>query len=110
MSILGAHNLKLKLILYEGGIRFLKQAISDLQAGDLAAHNRNIEKTQNIITELQSALNTDPGDQTARNIRQLYDLISDNLAEAARTHDPKILYEMADILQELSQTWRQATY
>jgi flagellar biosynthetic protein FliS len=110
MSILGAHNLKLKLILYDSGIRFLKQAISDLQAGDLAAHDQNIEKTQNIIAELQSALDANSGDQTVRIMRQLYDLISDNLSEATHKHDPKILHATVDMLEELNQTWRQATY
>ncbi len=110
MSILGAHNIKLKVMLYESATRLLKQAICDLEAGDFASHAQNIEKTKDIIAELKSALDTDPGGQTTQNMRQFYIFMSQSLSEAAHKHDPKILYEMVDILEELNKTWRQATY
>jgi flagellar protein FliS len=109
MSILGTHSVKIKVMLYDSCIGSLKQAICDLEAGDLASHPNKIAKAQNIIDELKSTLGPDPVKNTEENIRQLYAFISDSLAEANQQKNPGILLEIVHILEEINQSWRQAT-
>ena len=45
---------RLIVMLYDGAIKFLRQAIEDLKRGDLAAKGRHIGKAQDILFELLS--------------------------------------------------------
>ena len=45
---------RLVVMLYDGAIKFLNQAVKALQAGDLEAKSRNIQRSREIIFELNT--------------------------------------------------------
>ena len=63
---------RLVVMLYDGAVKFLSQAIKALQVGDLEAKNRNIGRARDIIFELNTVLDLDAGREVAQNLRKLY--------------------------------------
>ena len=68
MSILSAKPEQLILMLYDGALRFLRQAIKSLENNDIETAHHNFIRTQNILTELIASLNFDKGGEIALNL------------------------------------------
>lgn len=68
---------QLVLMLYEGGIRALERALLGFECDDPAESNsvihNNIQRAQDIIRELNLALNLEQGGEFASTLRQLYE-------------------------------------
>ncbi len=84
-SVQTASREKLLLMLYEGAIKFVKKAVSAIEAKDIAARGMNIGRAYDIILELNNTL-------TQANIRG----------------DAKPLEEVLKILEILYQGWVEA--
>lgn len=96
----------LTLMLYNGLVRFIKQAIQAVEDKDiLKAHNCNI-KAQAIITEFMSTL--DPKYEISKSFLPLYDYMHRRLIEANIHKDKAILEEVLGFAQEFRDTWQQA--
>lgn len=100
---------RLIVMLYEGAVRFLKQAIRDLDAGDYMGKGRNIQKALDIIYELNTVLNMEAGGEVAGNLRSLYNFMTRHLTQANIKCDPQMIREVITILEELNQGWRAVT-
>jgi flagellar secretion chaperone FliS len=73
---------RLLLMLYEGCIKFLRQAKSGLDANDIPKFCRFLSKGQAIIAELMSTLDFEKGGQIAKDLDRLYDFMLFYLTEA----------------------------
>ncbi len=100
---------RLIVMLYDGAIKFLKQAIRDLSAKNYEAKGRNIAKAQNIIVELNTVLDMDAGGGVAQNLRSLYNFMNHQLSQANIQCDTQMIREVIDLLEELNQSWRAIT-
>ena len=100
---------RLIVMLYDGAIRFLRQAIADIERCDYAAKGMHISKAQDIIFELNSVLDMEQGGQIAQNLRGLYNFMHKHLSEANFRKDPQMIREVIEILEELNQSWRAIT-
>jgi flagellar protein FliS len=100
---------RLIVMLYDGAIKFLRQAIRDLEVNDYEAKGRNIGKAQDIIIELNTVLDMDAGGEVAQNLRGLYNFMSRHLSQANVKRDPQMLREVISLLEELNQSWRAIT-
>lgn len=100
---------RLIVMLYDGAIRFLRQAIVDLNQGDYASKGQNITKAIDIIYELNTVLDVDQGGQIAQNLRSLYNFMYNHLSEANIQKSPKMLQEVISLLEELKQGWESIT-
>ena len=100
---------RLIVMLYDGAIKFLRQAIRDLEANDYEAKGRNIGKAQDIIIELNTVLDMDTGGEVAQNLRSLYNFMNRHLSQANVKRDPQMLREVISLLEELNQSWRAIT-
>lgn len=97
---------RLVVMLYEGAIRFLRQAVMDIERCDYAAKGKHIGKAQDILYELNTVLDMDQGGQIAQNLRGLYNFMHRHLTEANQRKDPQMIREVIGILDELNQSWR----
>ena len=97
---------RLIVMLYDGAIRFLRQAIEDLSRNDLAAKGRNIGRAQDILYELNTVLDMEQGGEIAQNLRSLYNFMQRHLNEANLRKDPHRIEEVISLLQELNQGWQ----
>lgn len=96
---------RLLIMLYEGAINFLKQAVIAIQAGDYNKKGRLLAKAQDIILELNIVLDIEAGGQLAINLRRLYNYIWNRLTIANNKCDPNIIREVIALLEELNKGW-----
>jgi len=107
-SVQSASKEKILLMLYEGCIRFIKQAIVAIEKKDIADRGMNIGRAFDIINELNNTLNHDVGGDIAKNLEQLYMFVSEQLTKANATGDKKPLEESLKVLETLYSGWVEA--
>ncbi|MFD2629162.1 flagellar export chaperone FliS [Oceanobacillus kapialis] len=96
---------ELTLMLYNGCIKFIKQASKNIQNGEFEQKNTNIQKAQNIIQELMITL--DQKIAISQQILPLYEYMHYQLKEANIKNDPAILDEVLGLTVEFRDTWKQ---
>lgn len=94
------------VMLYDGAIKFLKQAIGAIDNNDYAAKGQYITRAQDIIMELNSVLDMEVGGQVSQNLRQLYLFMWKHLNQANIKRDTAMVQKVIDLLDELNQGWR----
>ncbi|MCX5654405.1 MAG: flagellar export chaperone FliS [Planctomycetota bacterium] len=97
---------RLVVLLYDGAIKFLKQALKELEAGHFAAKGEYINKAVAIINELDTCLDMEAGGDVAQNLRSLYHFMIRHLGEANIHRDPQRIREVIDCLQGLNDGWK----
>jgi flagellar secretion chaperone FliS len=100
---------RLIVLLYEGAIKFLRQAVPNIQAGDYQAKGRNIRKAQDVILELNTVLDMETGGEVASNLRALYNFMNRHLTQANVKCDVDMIQEVIRILETLNQSWKTIT-
>ncbi len=107
-SVQTASREKLLLMLYEGAIKFVKKAVSAIEAKDIAARGMNIGRAYDIILELNNTLDHRVGGDISKNLEQLYMFMTERLTQANIRGDAKPLEEVLKILEILYQGWVEA--
>ena len=97
---------KLIVMLYEGAINFLNQAVVELEGGNFAEKGKLIVKAMDIIVELNCCLDTDAGGEAAMSLRKLYHFMHRHLSEANAKADPRPIREVVELLKELNEGWK----
>lgn len=105
-AILTTPKEELTLMLYDGAVRFLNQAITALEARDYIKTNELAIKTQQIIREFQLTLDTKY--EVAQNMAVLYDYIHTLLWEGNIEKSTAKLDEARTMIRELRDTWKEA--
>lgn len=100
---------RLVVMLYDGAIRFLRQASQDMQNRDYASKGKNLNKAQDILYELNTTLDMDAGGEIAQNLRALYNFMIRHLGQANFKNDVKMVQEVIKLLEELNQGWKTIT-
>lgn len=107
-SVQSASKEKILLMLYEGAIRFVKQALLAIDKKDIADRGINIGRAYDVIIELNNTLNHDVGGEISKNLEQLYMFITDQLTKANATGQKKPLEDVLKILETLYSGWVEA--
>ena len=107
-SVQSASREKILLMLYEGAIRFIKQAMSAIDKKDIAERGMNIGRAFDIINELNNTLNHAAGGDIASNLEQLYMFVSEQLTKANATGQKKPLEDALKVLETLYSGWVEA--
>ena len=105
-SITTATPEELTLMLYNGCIKFINLAEIFIDEKNMEKTNVNIQKTQDIIQELNITL--DMNYEISNNFRQLYTFINEKLIDANISKDKSALAEAKQIVTELRDTWKEA--
>lgn len=100
---------KLIVMLYDGAIKFLKQAIREIEAKNPEAKGKYIGKAMDIINELDVVLDMEAGGEVAENLRRLYLFMNSHLNKANREQSVSKVEEVIKLLEELNQGWRTIT-
>ncbi len=96
------------IMLYDGAIRFLRQAADGMESGDYKKKIHFTDKALAIIAELSATLDHEVGGEIAANLASLYDFMMREIPRANVKNDPKILQPVLSILEELREAWVQA--
>lgn len=97
---------ELTLMLYNGAIRFIKQAKIAIEEKDMAKAHEASLKVQNILYELMSTLNKDY--DISNEFNKLYEYMLQRTIEANMRKDLTILNEVEDLFIQFRDTWKEA--
>lgn len=97
---------ELTLMLYNGCIKFMKQAEKSLEAKDFSAKNEQLQKAQKIIQELMITLDQDI--DVSKQLLPLYEYIHHLLTQTNIHNNSEQLHEALELVIELRDTWVEA--
>lgn len=99
----------LVLMLYDGTLRFLQQALNGFALDDPAelnhTINHNVQRAQAIVRELDDSLNMASGGEVAENLRQLYLYFDRRLHESNMRKQPEGIEEVLRRMTVLRDAW-----
>lgn len=104
-----ASGMDLILLLYNGAIKFLKQAVKALEKRELESAHHALIRAQDIISELSVSLNHDVGGEISHSLEQLYDYMNWRLVQANVRKDIEPVTEVINMLEELRDTWAEVS-
>jgi flagellar secretion chaperone FliS len=107
-QIVSASREKLLLMMYEGAIRFTKQAIKAAEEKKIAERCENIGRAFDIVLELNNTLDHKVGGDIAAKLEQLYMFITEQYTKANLSGSPEPLKTSLKILETLYDGWVQA--
>lgn len=107
-SVESASKEKLLLMLYEGAIKFTKQAREAAEQKNVKERGELIGKAYDIIMELASTLDFKVGGSMAANLEQLYIYVMEEFTRANITGDVKHLDNALKVLTILYDGWSKA--
>lgn len=96
---------ELTLMLYDGCLKFIRLAREAINNDDMQKKNINIQKAQNIITELMVTL--DMKYEISKQMMPLYDFVRRKLIEANIKNSLQSLEEAETIVTEFRDTWKE---
>ena len=96
------------LALYDGAIKFCKQARIAIENNNPAQKGQKIGSVMAILTELSATLDHDRAPELCDNLARLYDYLIDQLQVASSEMDTVPLDEVTVHLQKLRETWGEA--
>ncbi len=106
-EVMPATATRLVVMLYDGAIASLNQALEAIEAEDLAGRCRSINMAVDILANLCVALDTEQGGEIARNLERLYGFMIGRLQRANLMNDPAPVREVAELLETLYGAWRE---
>ncbi len=96
---------QLTLMLYNGCVKFIKQAIKDLDGDNYESKNINIQKAQNIIQELMLTL--DPEIEISEQMLPIYEFINFQLTEGNIKNETSYMETALEFVIDFRDTWKE---
>ena len=100
-----ASPLQLIVMLYDGALRFIEAGRDAMARRDLFEQNQQLQKAQNIVSELTASLDLQKGGEVAANLFSLFTFVSGRLVSANIEDDPHYLDEAVKVLAPLRESW-----
>ncbi|MGB1125129.1 MAG: flagellar export chaperone FliS [Phycisphaeraceae bacterium] len=104
-QVLSAKPEELRLMLFDGAIRFLNVGRKGLETKDYDVSYTNISKAQKIVLELSNSLNRDVMPEVTEKLSALYTYIYRLLIDASTTRTTEPLDEAVKLLKYERETW-----
>lgn len=96
---------KILLMLYDGCIKFTRQAKQAMEDEEFNTSHEKLMQAQDIVTELMSSLDMDVGGEISEELYRLYDFVLHNMIQANVEKDPSRLMDVLPVLEELKDAW-----
>ncbi len=96
---------ELRLMLYEGAIRFCRQASMAIEKKDFETSYNNLMKAQKIVLELSTSLKHDVAPELCEKLAALYTYIYRRLVDANINRDTAAIDEAIELIDYEKQTW-----
>lgn len=102
---------QLVLMLFDGAIRFSRQALEGFAQEDPLEFNRtihnNLTRAQAIINELNLSLNMEGGGELSQSLRRVYNYMDNRLQESNLRKEQDGIEEVIRRLSDLREAWAQ---
>lgn len=96
------------IMLYDGAIRFTRQALEAMESGDHKTKMEKISRALAIVAEFSNTLDRELGGEMADNLDALYQFMIRELTSANLQNDAEKLRVVTGLLSDLRETWMQA--
>ena len=106
-KVMTAGPAELRLMLFDGAIKFAQQGKASIESKDYSAAFDGISRCQSIIMELINALNHDADPKLCERLSGLYTFMYNRLVHASTNRDPVIIKEVIGLLEYERETWDQ---
>lgn len=93
------------LMLYDGAIRFMKQARDAMTDEDYQVSHNKLIRAQDIVTELMASLDMEIMGELGQELYNLYDYVLHNLVQANVDKDAEKIENALEVMEELNETW-----
>lgn len=99
---------QLMFMLFDGGIKFLKQAEHHIDNKEMIEANEKLKKAQEVLRELMSSIDLDKG-EIAENQLNIYEFMHYELIQANMKKDKDKVVTVRDMLTDIKNTFQQAS-
>ena len=103
-QILGMSQIDLVIMLYQGAIRFLNEAVELLQAGRYDQSWQKFDRARRIVIHLCGTLNRDAGDLAGK-FASLYAFVIEQIGIANARRDIEVAQNCISVLTTLKEGW-----
>jgi len=106
-QVMTAGPMQLRLLLFEGGLKFCRQGREGLAREDFEKSYENLSRARNIVLELANSLNHRESPELCERLAALYNFMYRRLIEASMQRDATVVDEVIELLDYQRETWRQ---
>jgi flagellar secretion chaperone FliS len=106
LSVQAASPLGLVVMLYDGVITALIRAIDSIEAHDIEAKCRHLNRALAIIIQLEGTLNFEEGGEIARNLQGFYAYAQAKITKANIENAAEIIYSLIEHFTALRDAWK----
>lgn len=107
-QILNASPEQILILLYDGAIRFCREAQLAMEVGDLGKQADKLSRAMAIVTEFSNTLNREVGGNIAEDLDALYAFMNRELVRANLEKDTAAVKTVEVLLSDLRETWVEA--
>lgn len=100
-----ASPVQLVVSLYEGALRFLREARAHQEAGDIAQRGVALSRAHAIVSELRATLDHERAPEMSAQLDGLYDFVIDRINTASAAGDASLLEPAVGVLTTLHGAW-----
>ena len=104
--VLTASSQELRLMLYEGAIKFSRQAAEAIASSDIEASYHALMRSQKIVLELSTSLNHQVAPDLCQQLAAIYRFIYRQLVDASVNRDKAAVDDAVRLLEYEKQTWQ----
>lgn len=105
-GVISASPHKLIVMLYDGAIIALSNAVQHMDKGDIPAKGNSISKAIAIIENgLRASLDKKAGGEIAMSLDALYEYMNNRLVQANAQNQPDGVVEVQKLLRDLKSSW-----
>jgi len=105
-AVMTASPEQLQLMLYDGAIRYARQARDAIEAKDFETSFEKLTKAQNIIFEMNQGLNHEVNPSLCQQVAAIYDFLYRKLIDANLHRDVSAIDDALRVLAIERQTWQ----
>ena len=100
------NSIEMIVALYDGMVKFLHQASSCIESGDVAGRRYNIKRALDILVYLQGRLKADVGGESAIALSEFYATMYSQCVIASRDGSVEILQETIHNIRTVRDAWQ----
>lgn len=97
---------RLVVLLYEGAIKFLREAVQAQALGDIPSKSNNVNRALDIISELSQSLNMQDGGEIAINLKQLYTFWTEHLLKGKVSRNSQAIEDVVEMMCNMAEAWQ----
>ena len=106
-SLEGASGVELTVALYDGIIRFMRQAIAAVECGDVRQRRYAVKRAMDIVIHLEATLRTDIGGKPAEALSEFYIAMFALMLQGSQANSKQKFENVIACVRNVRDAWRQ---